>query len=138
MSKRARQGQTNSTGKNSKHLVLEFSRIVSELKPDAVIMEEVNELKLLKNRDVYDGMMKELMALPYNIIENELCSCHYEGAQVRWRYVMLMLHHKYKTMPVFPVADPTSAKRVKDVLPHVAYFSTEQFTDKIKTSKYVL
>jgi site-specific DNA-cytosine methylase len=138
MSKKARQGKTNPTGKNSKHLVLEFSRIVVELQADAIILEEVDELKQAKNKDVYDAMMKELTALPYNIVEAEPFSCHYGGGQIRKRYFMLMLHQKYRTMPLFPVADATSAKRVKDVLPYVAYFSSEQFTDKIKTSNYVL
>jgi site-specific DNA-cytosine methylase len=138
MSIKARRGKTNPTGKNSKHLVLEFTRIVAELQPDVICAEEVPELTLPQNKDVYDKMMEELNAMPYSIIENDLCSCHYGGAQIRWRHFMLAIHAKYKTMPVFPTADPNSAKRVKDVLPYVKYFSSEQFTDKVKTSNYVL
>ena len=132
LSAKGRSAKSLPDDKNARQLTLEYLRIVKELMPDAAIMEQVTAFSHDRHNTVYSQFIEQLRQLPYRAAGQDLCSLHYGGNQLRWRYALIMVADHYNTDPAFPVPDVVNVKRVKDFLPHVKYFFSGHFTDNVK------
>lgn len=134
------------TGLNSKknkgegsrnNLMFEFLRFQKELDPDIALMEQIPELNQKGNENLYADFLAEARTLPYQFAEQEMCSLHYQGNQMRWRFVMMFIHDKYDTQPLFPKPDLLNVKRVRDFL-DIDHFLSGHFVDAWKTKNHFM
>ena len=132
LSSMGRSAKSMPEDKNARQLTLEYLRVVKQLMPDAAIMEQVTAFSHDRHNAVYSQFIEQLKQLPYKAAGRDLCSLHYGGNQLRWRYALIMVADHYNTNPAFPVPDVVNVKRVKDFLPHVKYFFSGHFTDNVK------
>lgn len=118
-------------------LMHEYVRILKELNEQGTfaligIMEQVSDLGSPKFKDVYDGVVSDMLKLPFRIAEADICSLHVSGNQNRLRKYFLLIDESLNVDPVFPELDLLNIKRVRDFLPHVDYFRPGQFNKNIK------
>ncbi len=113
-------------------LVLEFLRILDELRPDVALMEEVKRFLSKKNKKLFDAYIAVASALPYNFAYMTMNALHYEvGMQSRER-VLIPFTRKDVGEPIFPEPSVGQMKRVGELL-NIDYFFSGHFTDRIKT-----
>jgi site-specific DNA-cytosine methylase len=119
------------------NLMFEYLRFLEEMEPDIALMEQVPELNQKGNEKLYADFLTQARTLPYQFAEQEMCSLHYGGNQARWRFVMMFIHDKYDSQPVFPEPDLVNVKRVRDFL-DIDYFHSGHFVDTWKTKNHFM
>lgn len=122
---------------NRNYLVFEYLRILKGLNPDVALMEEVSDFGQGQFKQIYNEFHNELAKLPYKVAEQDMNALHYGGNQSRLRKIIMMVHHNLSADPVFPDADITNVKRVKDFL-DIDHFHSGHFTDTIKNSNHFM
>lgn len=114
-------------------LIFEFLRVLKELDPDVVLMEEAKELQEENHKDTFDEYIKQAKLLPYKIAYMLMNAIHYGvGKQLRARTVVQLLAERLSKLPVFPEAEEGNAKRVGELI-DVDHWFSGHFTDKIRT-----
>ncbi|MCI5149290.1 MAG: DNA cytosine methyltransferase [Candidatus Electrothrix sp. MAN1_4] len=107
------------------HLFREYIRIAQELRPKAILIENVPGIISLGKGTVVEQIYKELEQLGYKVDHRILFAGHYGVPQMRFRTIFLAVH-AHKTKITFPqpeynakaVANFTGAKELcLDVLP---------------------
>ena len=101
------------------HLFRDFLRIVSAIKPKAVLIENVPGIISLGRGTVVEQIYKELQCMGYNVAHKILFAGHYGVPQMRFRTVFIGIRH-FKGKVDFPepeynataVANFTGAKEL--------------------------
>lgn len=138
LSQKGRHATGTKDERNSRHLVLEYARIVRELEPDFAIMEEVPDILKKKHNLVFDEFLDTIRRLPYQCAYRVLNSIHYKGRQNRNRFFMVLVRDTCSRKISFPEPDTENITVVKDFLPHVAWHYVHSFGAGFKSSNQMM
>lgn len=115
-------------------LMFEILRMVCEIKPKVVVVEQVPSILDSSMRPIWNKVRVRLDEMTdYVWAYKVMNAMDYGARQDRKRIIIMLVRKDLKVLPSFPEPIPVDMERVSlhKLLPHVAHFSAGQFDSKI-------
>ncbi len=118
-------------------LFIEFVRIVSIIKPDYLILENVTGMLSKKNKPIVDSIIKEFGKLGYNLEARVLTASHYGVSQRRRRTIFMGNRLGYTTIwpePQYDDKGKLPARTVGDAIRYLSAPDGETYNNDVESA----